>query len=69
MTRHDLQEAIVNLEYLLAHHYDASKTSQYEKQLQTFRRELQELSRPQCDSLTAAMKTNYVRRFHRWLQR
>ncbi len=40
MTRRDLEEAIVNLEYLVLHYFDPNKVEEYEQQLQEFRREL-----------------------------
>ncbi len=40
MTRQDLEEAILNLEYLVLNHFDPAKVEDYYQQLQAFRREL-----------------------------
>ncbi len=47
MTRRDLEEVVMNLEYLVVNHFDTSKTEEYEQLLETFRRDLQKLNLPQ----------------------
>ncbi len=68
MTRRDLEEVILNLEYLVLHDFDGRKTKEHDELLQTFRQELRVLTQRQY-SLAAASKNNYRHRFQRWLQR
>jgi BMFP domain-containing protein YqiC len=61
MTRRDLEEAIVSLEYLVLNHLDAIKREEYAQQLEAFRVQLQALNQ-QHYSLTLARSSNLQHR-------
>lgn len=61
MTRRDLEEAIVSLEYLVLNHFDRVKREEYAQQLEVFRAELQALNQRHY-SLTSARNNNFPRR-------
>ncbi len=61
MTRRDLEEAILNLEYLVLHDFDGTKTREFEKQLEVLRLELQVLHEKQ-QSLAAAPLSGHQHR-------
>ncbi len=67
MTRRDLEEVVMNLEYLVVHHFDASKTEEYERLLQTFRVDLQRLNQPR--QAPTPRGTDHSPRWHRLVAR
>jgi hypothetical protein len=52
MTRRDLEEAIVNLQYLILNRFNPAKVEEYAQQLRAFREELRTLEKKQY-SLTS----------------
>ncbi len=67
MTRRDLEEVILNLEYLVLHDFDGRKIKEYEDLLQAFRQEFQALTQQQ--SLAATVSSSHQHRWLHWLQR
>ncbi len=68
MTRRDLEEVILNLEYLVLHDFEGRKTKEHEALLQTFRQELRVLTQQQY-SLAATVRSSQKRLWQRWLHR
>ncbi len=68
MTRRDLEEVILNLEYLVLHDFDGRKSKEYEDLLQAFRHELQLLTH-QYSSPAATVSSSHKHRWLHWLQR
>ena len=60
MTRGDLEEAIMNLEYLVVHHFDAFETKEFEALLAAFRLDLQSQTQQQS-SMTGQPESRWRR--------
>jgi hypothetical protein len=54
MTRHDLEQAICDLQYLILNHFDPDRIEHYSERLQQLRSQLRALQQSQASAAAAA---------------